>query len=468
MGHWRDSNLGVAFKKSENDETLIRQALECLGLDETDYLYMDETEALGPEWDTVYNDVEIAYKNVKISSEEIFYLLNVLFKNISVYKIESEGSSVSDCVNINETTYDAIGACEKNRTFVLDYYDEKNKVDRRFEQKLSSRNYSKNINLSYLSTIIASGKEKQYTKLVEIAEKVKEKREKKPVTIVNGKLKKALNLLEEYVIPDNVTKIGELAFKDCTNLKSITIPDSVKEIYWGAFSGCSNLVSITISNGVTSIGSGAFYRCSSLTSITIPDSVTEIDSWAFMDCSSLTSITIPDSVKRINTDTFKGCPLVEINFLGNETIIDFDAFGSQLPPELQKQALKLSIYMNDSALKQYIVNEKMWNHLSDEEKCELYLNRHSKSMFTGGKANKNAGYQYVMSVSDVTYIGERLLEKLDKKLVNTVVDFIINFSKKIPYELLLNLYNKIKEFKGTEKAVKKLEENNIVKNKLSI
>ena len=88
-----------------------------------------------------------------------------------------------------------------------------------------------------------------------------------------------------------MTSIGDEAFRDCSNLKSITIPDRVTSIGDSAFYGCSSLTSITIPDSVISIGDSAFYKCSSLTSITIPDRVTSIGRRAFFACSRLSSIT---------------------------------------------------------------------------------------------------------------------------------------------------------------------------------
>ena len=39
----------------------------------------------------------------------------------------------------------------------------------------------------------------------------------------------------------SVTKIGDSAFKDCTNLTSVTIPDGVTTIHMNAFRGCTSL-----------------------------------------------------------------------------------------------------------------------------------------------------------------------------------------------------------------------------------
>ena len=72
-------------------------------------------------------------------------------------------------------------------------------------------------------------------------------------------------LIKDLVIPAGVTRIGYVAFLNCSSLTSVTIPDSVTSIDDGAFYGCTSLTSVTIGEGVTSIGEEAFYGCSSLT-----------------------------------------------------------------------------------------------------------------------------------------------------------------------------------------------------------
>ena len=111
--------------------------------------------------------------------------------------------------------------------------------------------------------------------------------------IENGVLKYVKPGVNEFVIPDSVTSIGDYAFRGCNSLTSVTIPDSVRSIGEGAFEGCSSLGSVTIESGVTSIGSDAFEDCDSLTSVTIPGSVTSMGSGVFSGCGSLERITIP-------------------------------------------------------------------------------------------------------------------------------------------------------------------------------
>ena len=78
-----------------------------------------------------------------------------------------------------------------------------------------------------------------------------------------------------------VTSIGEDAFYDCTDIKSVTLPDSIKTIGSWAFCYCEGLENITIPDSVQSIGSYAFYRCENLTSVTLGKGIVNIGKAAF-------------------------------------------------------------------------------------------------------------------------------------------------------------------------------------------
>ena len=172
----------------------------------------------------------------------------------------------------------------------------------------------------------------------------------------NAIIKKETNTLihgcKNTKIPSSVTRIGERAFWDCSELTSIEIPSSVTSIGYGAFDGCSGLTSITVEAGnamydsrdnsnalietktntlilgckstkipssVTSIGSAAFQFCEGLTSITIPEGVTSIGESAFEGCSGLTSIEIPSSVTSIGNYAFRDCiGLKDVYYTGTQ------------------------------------------------------------------------------------------------------------------------------------------------------
>ncbi len=130
--------------------------------------------------------------------------------------------------------------------------------------------------------------------------------------------------ITQIIIPDNLTSINKSAFSGCSSLTEIIIPGSVKKIIEDAFSNCTSLTQInvesgnavyssedgvwfnkdktrlilypagkeesvyTIPNGVKCIGEEAFRSCSKLMKVTIPPSVTYIEEYAFFTSYSLT------------------------------------------------------------------------------------------------------------------------------------------------------------------------------------
>ena len=84
-----------------------------------------------------------------------------------------------------------------------------------------------------------------------------------------------------------LTKIGEVAFYECSTLKSIVIPDSVTELGGWALFCCFYLEKIELSNRLKTIGDAAFSSCSELHDITIPESVVTIGDSTFYGCSGM-------------------------------------------------------------------------------------------------------------------------------------------------------------------------------------
>ena len=135
--------------------------------------------------------------------------------------------------------------------------------------------------------------------------------------------------LASITIPNSVTSIGVRAFYNCTSLTSVTIPNSVTTIGTNAFEHCTSLTSVTISNSLTSIGESTFQNCFSLTSVTIPNSVTKIGGLAFRNCSNLASVTIPNSVTEICREAFCNCTsLASISIPNSVTTIERYAFAA--------------------------------------------------------------------------------------------------------------------------------------------
>lgn len=115
----------------------------------------------------------------------------------------------------------------------------------------------------------------------------------------------------KIVFGNEITGIGNYAFRKSAYLVEITIPETIKKIGVGAFSNCLELKTATIKKGITVISGNTFSRCSSLETIELPDGLTEIGTYAFYRCSSLKSVKLPDSVKTIATAAFNSCTALE-------------------------------------------------------------------------------------------------------------------------------------------------------------
>ena len=109
-----------------------------------------------------------------------------------------------------------------------------------------------------------------------------------------------------YIIPDNVTSIGECAFYYCYNLTSVTIPNSVTIIGNGAFFDCRNLTSLTIGENVSEIGCEAFDFCDYLKRVDIKTTTPPIlDFPIFQYCNKDLKVYVPaESIETYRTTEY--------------------------------------------------------------------------------------------------------------------------------------------------------------------
>ena len=113
--------------------------------------------------------------------------------------------------------------------------------------------------------------------------------------------------MEEVILPQSLTRIGDNAFWGCVKLKSVEFPAGVTEIGRSAFASCRALAELTIPGTVKTVGNSAFMDCTALTGLTIEPGVETLEASAFWGCTALTEVTIPDSVTTLGPGLFYGC-----------------------------------------------------------------------------------------------------------------------------------------------------------------
>ena len=129
-----------------------------------------------------------------------------------------------------------------------------------------------------------------------------------------------------------VVAIGDRAFENRTDLRTVMIPDSVTRINGNAFYGCSNLANVTLSKNLESMGNSAFGNCDKLTEIEIPKSLTSCDIFygsygPFRDCDKLKKVKFEEGTTVIATMLFHHCTgIEEIEIPDTVTIIKDSAF----------------------------------------------------------------------------------------------------------------------------------------------
>lgn len=149
-----------------------------------------------------------------------------------------------------------------------------------------------------------------------------------------------------------ITWIGDHAFKNCLNLKTINkVPDVLNEIKpWcfegtalesvdlsntnvtimtdGVFFNNTSLTSIKLPKGLEYFWDNAFNGCKSLNNIKMPSTVKGLYNNVFLECTSLTDVTLNEGCTTLGHHVFKKCPLATVTFPNTLNSIGEYAFES--------------------------------------------------------------------------------------------------------------------------------------------
>ena len=127
--------------------------------------------------------------------------------------------------------------------------------------------------------------------------------------------------ITSVTIPNTIEYMGEYAFFECYNLKTVHISDLKAWCNIKMAGGYSNplhysehlylngneIVDLVIPDGVTTLGQQIFTGCCNIKTLTLPNSVSFIEQSAFMDCSKLTKVVMGEKVRKIGNWAFAYC-----------------------------------------------------------------------------------------------------------------------------------------------------------------
>ena len=120
-------------------------------------------------------------------------------------------------------------------------------------------------------------------------------------------------------LAEDVKFIGEAAFANCTNLKSVDFENEEMVLYKDAFHGCSRLKTVAFEKIVDMLDY-AFMGCEKLTTVNLTNTKLGcVGSEAFSGCSSLEDVTI--------SITDKNCEAAQLNGIGQHIFGEGDSFA---------------------------------------------------------------------------------------------------------------------------------------------
>ena len=102
------------------------------------------------------------------------------------------------------------------------------------------------------------------------------------------------------VIPDSVTKIGQLAFME-TGIVSVKLPSNLKTVEYAAFYN-NSITEVTVPSNIETIGLAAFSK-NKISKVTLNEGLKSIGNECFR-YNELTTVTIPSTVTSIGTNAF--------------------------------------------------------------------------------------------------------------------------------------------------------------------
>ena len=109
-----------------------------------------------------------------------------------------------------------------------------------------------------------------------------------------------------------VSSIGEAAFKNNKEIKSVEIPKSVTSLQYMSFDSCDELMDVSFEgeSRLKSIEKYAFFYCTKLKNVALPNGIEKIGEASFYN-TGVVRIDVPGSTRKIEGSSFGSCQYLE-------------------------------------------------------------------------------------------------------------------------------------------------------------